>query len=118
MSEASQTERCERLRFGESVERTYLLSFIASRYLTEVIQLPMTVSVPDGYPLEFPYTTAGGVGTLTLESVLGATGFYTVGGAPSPSPTIADSPIAASGIANFGEFKMAHVNYWKLTKAW
>lgn len=65
--------------------------------------------MPDGYPLEFPYTTAGGVGTLTLESVLGATGFYTVGGAPAASPTIQESIIAGTGIAKIGEYNLAKV---------
>ncbi|SCZ93189.1 BZ3500_MvSof-1268-A1-R1_Chr6-2g08517 [Microbotryum saponariae] len=44
---------------------------VVTKYLTQIIQLPLTVDVP--YKVAAPYTNAGGTGP-TVVSILGATG--------------------------------------------
>ncbi|SCV67785.1 BQ2448_5396 [Microbotryum intermedium] len=75
-------------------------SIVVTNYLTQIIQLPLTVDVP--YSVGAPYTNDGGTGP-TVVSILGATGsgatFVLAASVISTStPTAAPFPTAAAAV--------------------
>lgn len=75
-------------------------------YGTDVIQLPLTVDVPEGEVLAFPYTRTGGFGAV-IGSVLGGSvvTLDSAGGVTKglvPATVVSPAPMATAGTSLLG----------------